>query len=262
MLAPAFSFAEDPPVESTTVLPEPSPNRYMVGVHSVDFNYQEPGLMSDQGRLNGIALGFQRTFNTDRYFKITADYAQGDTLYNGSLQTNFGVTTPYSSTERFRVFNMEFLLGREPTDGSWPISTGIGYRNTYDNKTGQYDYRRDITYYYLIIGLNSPIYKNNNLKSILNLELSSLLGGGAKTYLSDVSTSYKDVNFEFQYGSALKAGLESYVTIFGDQQFLVDVSYKYWTLTDSKVEYIGNSSYGVEPHNTTGLFSITVGYVF
>jgi hypothetical protein len=200
--------------------------------------------------------------DAERNIKVVADYVQGQTFYNGALQTNNGITTPYTSTEQFRVINLELIMGRHPADSFWAYNFGFGYRNTFDSKTNQYDYRREITYYYLLLGVNPVIYTKNKIKSRLNLEYSSLMGGGAKTYLSDVSPSYSDVNFAFQYGAGLKVGLETFFTIFNNQQFMLDLSYKYWTLTDSKVEYIGNGSYGVEPHNTTGLTSITVGYVF
>lgn len=273
LLAPVFAFAEDtPPIDlgaQVPVAPTPapnlspaSPNRYMVGLQSVDFNYQEPDLMSDRGRLNGISVNYLRTFDVERYFKFTADYVQGETFYNGALQTNNGITTPYTSTEKFRLINMEFILGRQRVDSIWGYTVGAGYRNTFDSKTNQYDYRRDINYYYVLLGLSPVIYNKHNMKSILNLEYSYLIGGGAKTYLSDVSSAYKDVNFEFQLGAAIKVGVETIITAFTDHQFMVDFSYKYWTLTDSKIEYIGNGSYGMEPRNNTGLMSITAGYVF
>lgn len=274
LLAPAFSFAEETPssdlgaqfpVEAPTKAPAEttSPNRYILGIHTVDFNYQEPGLMSDRGRLNGLAFTYQYNMDTERNVKVVTDYVQGNTFYDGALQTNTGITTPYTSTESFRAMNLELILGRRPTDNFWAYTVGVGYRNTFDanDNANPYDYRRDITYYYLLMGVNPVIYNKNKIKSLLNLEFSSLMGGGAKTYLSDVSPSYRDVNFEFQYGAGLKIGLETFISLVDNHQFMVDLSYKYWTLGDSKVEYIGNG-YGVEPHNTTGLTSITVGYVF
>lgn len=249
------------PAESPA-LPRASTEKFILGLHTVDFNYQEPGLMSDRGWLAGVAFQYHRLLSDDRLLKVAADYAQGSTLYNGALQTNTGNTTPYSSTEQFRVINLELILGNSLSDRGWAMTVGGGYRNTYDNKSGPYDYRRDITYYYLLVGLNSRLYDGGKIKSILNLEFSSLLGGGAKTYLSDVSSSYKDVNFAFKYGSALKVGVETTLPVFNEKEVLVDLSYKYWTLSDSKIEYVGNGSYGVEPHNNTALTSITVGYIF
>jgi len=251
LLAPVFSIADEMPK-----------NRYILGLKTVDFKYEEPGLMSDRGQLNGLAFIFQRSLHSESYIKAATEYIEGSTIYNGALQTNFGVTTPYSSTEKFRIINFEFMMGRTPLDSFWATYFGIGYRNTFDSKSGQYDYRRDITYYYYFAGLNPVIYSNPHMKASVNFEMSALLGGGAKTYLSDVSTTYQDVNFEFQNGYAFKIGTEIILFASEETEIFTDLSYKHWLLSDSKVEYIGNGSYGVEPHNATALLSFTLGYIF
>jgi hypothetical protein len=195
--------------------------------------------------------------------KFSADYVQGNVAYDGFLVSTLGVKTPYQSTEKFRVMNLEVILSGPLSNSSvWGMTTGGGYRNTYDYKSGPYDYTRDISYYYLLLGVNAQIYSQGKIRSVASLELSSLLGGGAKTHLSDVSASYKDVNLTFQSGTALKLGVETTLPVFTDKEIIVDLSYKYWTVADSKSEYAGNGEYYIEPHNTTGLATLSVGYVF
>lgn len=233
----------------------------MLGLYLVDFHYDEPGLMSDDGHLGGLAFSYQYDYSLDRYFKVDTNYSQGSTRYNGALQGQGGLT-PYSSTEQFRLMNLELTTGHPPGPSTWAFSYGLGYRNTYDSKTNQYDYRRDISYYYLILGLRPTMYQQGTTTSILAIEYNALLGGGAMTYLSDVNPAYQDVNFTFQGGSAYKLGVENYLTVFNDIKMFLDFSYKYWSLPDSVTKYIGNGKYGVEPKNHTGLFSITIGYIF
>lgn len=274
MALPMFSYAEDvspnvgteipvaAPVEAPEI-PQPGSQKFVVGLKTVDFNYNEPGLMSDRGWLSGLNFQYHRMMSETNTLIVSADYVQGSTVYNGALQTNTGNTTPYSSTEQFRVMSLEAAFSSPISNsGTWGVLVGLGYRNTYDNKTGQYDYRRDITYYYTVLGLTAQLYNQGKIKAVGIGELNTLLGGGAKTYLSDVSSSYKDVNFAFRNGAAVKIGVETTIKDFIGKEILVDVSYKYWTVADSNVEYVGNNSYGLEPHNTTGLTSISVGYVF
>jgi hypothetical protein len=251
------------PAAEAPAFPKVYKEKFILGLQTVDFDYKEPGLMSDRGWLTGLNFQYHRPISSYDSLKASLDYVQGSTAYDGALQTNTGVSTPYSSTQQFRVINLEVLLASPLFNSStWGMTIGGGYRNTNDSKTGQYDYRRNITYYYLLAGVNTSVYTNGKINSVGSFEISSLLGGGAKTYLSDVSTSYKDVNFAFQYGTAVKLGLETTLPIFTDKEVIVDLTYKYWTLTDSKTEYVGNGHYGLEPHNTTGLTSITIGYVF
>lgn len=274
MALPALSFAEDvspnvgtevpvaAPVEAPEI-PQPGSQKFVVGLKTVDFNYNEPGLMSDRGWLSGLNVQYRRMMSETNTLIVSADYVQGSTIYNGALQTNTGDKTPYSSTEQFRVMSLEAAFsGPILNSNTWGAVAGFGYRNTYDNKTGQYDYRRDITYYYTVLGLTALLYNQGKIKAVGIGELNTLLGGGAKTYLSDVSSSYKDVNFAFRNGAAVKLGIETSIKDFIGKEILIDVSYKYWTVADSNVEYVGNNSYGLEPHNTTGLTSISVGYVF
>ncbi len=271
---PVFSFAEDvspnfetegpvaAPAEASEI-PQPDSQKFVVGLKTVDFNYKEPDLMSDRGWLSGLNFQYHRKLSETNTLIISADYIQGSTVYNGALQTNTGNTTPYSSTEQFRVMSLEAAFSASITNSpTWGILVGVGYRNTYDNKTGQYDYRRDITYYYTVLGLTAQLYNQGRIKAVGVGELNTLLGGGAKTYLSDVSSSYKDVNFTFRSGSAIKIGVETSIKDFIGKEILVDVSYKHWTVADSNIEYVGNSSYALEPHNTTDLTSLSIGYVF
>lgn len=248
--------------ESIEIPTQASPNRFTLGLQIVDFRYREPSLMSDTGRLSGLAFTYQRAVTETRSAKVAVEYAQGTLAYDGALQSQTGNTTPYSSTDEFRVANLEFHWVNDPNDGGWGNSIGLGYRNTYDSKSGQYDYRRDITYYYWLFNLSRDIYEVNKVKSVLNLEMSILFGGGAKTYLSDVAPAYSDVNFAFQSGLGFKASIETTLPVFENKEMLVGLSYKYWTIADSKTEYVGNGAYGVEPHNNTALTSITIGYVF
>jgi hypothetical protein len=267
----ATCWAEDAdfPVETfstttATVAKAPSKSNYLLGARTVYFDYQEGDFMNDKGFLTGLAGGYFYQFMDNGLFRADGEFLQGGTKYNGGLQDSSGHTTPYQSEDKFRVMNFSgiamFSSSMTESFVTAPF-LGLGYRNTLDGKDNKYDYTRDITYYYLIYGAQFEFINDSRTLFLMNLELDTLLGGQALTKLSDVDSSYPDMNLEFKSGSAYKIGFEFYYTLPTAGKLMAELSYKKWQVAQSKPVAFGDG-YFVEPANTTALTSMTLGYLF
>lgn len=130
-----------------------------------------------------------------------------------------------------------------------------------DANDGQYDYRRDINYYYVIYGLQFEALNNDRNILLVQVEVDNLVGGSVKTYLSDADSRYPDLDLQLRDGMAYKLGAEYYYNLANSAKILTEVSYKKWQVSESKAAE-ANGMYFVEPKNTTSLLSLTVGYLF
>lgn len=242
----------------------PSQSNFLLGARRVHFEYQEPDFMKTDGYLDGITGSYFYRWVEGIMFRTDGEYLTGNTHYEGGLQDNYGNQSDYKSEDKFRVINLSGVgMFRSRISDSFATNPflGLGYRNTFDGKDGPYDYRRDITYYYMILGAQLELINNTAHVLLMNLELDSLVGGQAKSYLSDVDSRYPDPENEFRGGSAYKVGIEYYHTLPTIGKVMAEISYKKWQVGESKpVAY--QDRYFVEPENKTTLTSLSLGLFF
>ncbi len=265
------SADSSPAIETTTVATETPPaaqesaSKYLVGLRSTSFVYEEPSVMNSKGLLTGAAASYFYQVTNGVLLRADGEFLTGKTQYRGSLSDFAGKTIPYSSEDRFRIMNFS-TVGVVASNFTSSFVTapflGFGYRNTFDDKDGKYDYRRDITYYYLIYGLQFEVMNTQERSLILQAELNNMISGRCKTYLSDVNSKYPDLDLKQKSGMAYGLGLEYFHTLKTGGKLLTGLAYKKWQVPESEYYKYSDNLYFVEPENTTSLTSVTVGYLF
>ncbi len=259
--------AEEPFQTERAELPTTSvsPHSFKIGGKVTSFNYEEPGYMKDIGLLSGIEGSYSFQINSYLAWTTQGEYLQGTLDYDGSIQdVKTGKKTPHQSKQRFYVMDVTTVLSVDPTpESSSKIIPylGLGFRDTFDNKDEAYDYRRDISYSYIPVGLKLVAGVSKGVKLTTTLEYDHLIVGYAKTYLSDANSKYSDIAPKLGSGSANKISEQLSWSLDSGKKLLVDLSYTQWKVAESEVVSIGDGS-GKEPANTTALTSMSVGVQF
>ncbi len=250
--------------EAPTV-PERPKQKNPLGLSFVveNFDYEEPNLMGQRGLLPGIGATYFLNVGSRYMMRLDLHHVFGSANYQGGISGDGGTQT-YASKDQFSITEASgiFVIPSHLTKSFVTAPYfGFGYRITRDGKDNQYDYRREITYPYLRYGLQFDVVNTEYRQILIMAEINTLIGGSAKTHLSDVNSRFNDVDLEFQGGTAYKLGFEAYFQNEPKSKIMVGLSYKYWDVPQSKVAVSG-SRYFIEPKNNTKLTTLTTGYFF
>ena len=240
------------------------------------YEYKEPGVMEQDGVFYGLRLGY-----TDRSWITTSPYAApmgggmmfrvegrlafGQVDYDGGIiDLNTNQVTPYSMDDIDDwVFEGRFLLGADWLRRS-ALSTvyaGIGYRYLNDD-TSSYTagYERESNYLYIPVGYQ---FDNNQIMGWsfgFGAEFDIFIAGNQRSYLSDVSPTYWDVDMHQDSGYGYRASVKIQHKS-ESEIFIVEPFIRYWDIDDSEFEYV---SFGTvwEPANETTEYGLTVLWMF
>ena len=118
------------------------------------FQYEEPGLMKNDGILYGVAGAYTRSHN-NRLFRVEGEFAFGTVDYEGSLADG----TPYTMKDSHDyLLNVRLFWGRQWEAKGWEhrFYAGLGYRGLNDDSTQDpAGYDRQSAYFYVPLGLKT-----------------------------------------------------------------------------------------------------------
>jgi hypothetical protein len=118
------------------------------------FQYEEPGLMKDNGILYGVAGAYTRD-RGEGLFRVEGEFALGTVDYEGSLADG----TPYRMEDSHDyLLNVRLFWGRQWAIKGWDSQfyAGLGYRGLNDDSTQDpAGYDRQSAYFYLPVSLKA-----------------------------------------------------------------------------------------------------------
>lgn len=247
-----------------------------IGAEVYRYEYEEPGIMEQEGMFYGMRLGFtgrnwasgsleESGADGGIMFRAEGRLAFGQVDYDGGIiDFNTNTVTPYSMDDIDDwVFEGRLLLGGDRLHHSalHTIYAGIGYRYLNDDSSSDpAGYERESNYIYVPVGYAFDSRIEEGWSFGFGAEFDLFLVGNQKSYLSDVNPAYPDIDNcqESGYGcrGSVRFQHKSQKGIFVVEPFV-----RYWDIDDSEVsiETIGNL---YEPANETVESGISILWMY
>lgn len=232
-------------------------DQYELGVQALDYQYKEPGVMSNKGSKFGLTAGFAKRLDGWN-LSGEARIATGNVNYNGSGTM---------SGKPDRLWEFRLVAGEDYAFENFGLTpyAGVGYRTLFNDlrgfsSTGMRGYRRYSEYLYIPIGLTHRFQTGDDARLSTSLEFDYLAYGNQKSALSDTQVGLNDpVNKQRKgYGLRLSSTYEA-------PNWSLGVFYNYWNIRDSDTSRL--SFFGVptniivwEPKNNTNEFGLQLKY--
>lgn len=228
-----------------------------------EVNEPPPFKSTESGWLPGIYLGYEYKKPSDVYTRLYSHIAVGDLTYDGSvLETG----APFSHDSNHFFFKFEGDIGY-----TVPISdklkvipyTGYGYRywrrGETENIRGVWSYKEIYTWNYIPVGVKLDYAVDNRWSIGGNAAVHFMFGGRMTAYLSEISTSYSD--YEFDLGNKPGYYIEAPVRYRFDNSWSLNFTPWYQYSEIGKSNYIGTFH---EPDSETHQygFNFGVSYLF
>lgn len=262
ILSEPLQLSEEAPTisVSTTPVELPSPKsmkvekmEFSVGLHTGQFEYQEPGLMTDSARLKGFNIQAHLPVRNHSHALMTANYEElsGPGLYEGSLWDG----TPIKSDTQNSVKTLQGVLGyQNQLDEQTLVRPflGLGIRNLVNTQSGEGAYKRASTYNFMPIGIEWTKMANKDLNWGLQLEYNVFLDGKVKSHFSDVSPDYPDIESRQNLGYGYRV-IGKIKWTYNNLRFQLEPFYHFWKIEDSDRKKFSDDFLVFEPANQTKL---------
>ncbi len=242
-----FVFLSSPWLEAAE--PPVSPYRFSLGLETYYHEYEEPGIMKNDGFFYGIS--YSAMYEKQILFGIEGllSYGQVDYSSNSTGESN-DIDDVCSETR--------LLLGRVLSDdGQIRITpfTGFAYRFLQDDSenkitsTNNIGYLRESNYFYSPIGVRLDVTLENGWVVQPKFEYDVFWFGDQKSYLGYIA-GYEDVTNDQEGGYGWRASLDI-VRKTPTISYGIAFFYRFWDIDDSELT---TDSYGrtwIEPDNET-----------
>lgn len=232
-----------------------------LGLEIYRFNYEEPGLMQENGNMVGLKGVFE--YKKDKtMFGLEGRIASGECSYDGMLHdgTPYAIAGIGNSVKEFRV-----LAGKSSYNHLGNLTTlyiGIGTRNLKsDSSFDPAGYRRESNYSYIPLGIKLESQSKTGLFIEFTAEYDLFLSGKQKTYLSDFDPTFPNIENTQNKGRGFRmsVGFERKNKEGGG--FKIEPYIRTWDIGDSEPTFfwVDDELYGaMEPANNTTEIGIGV----
>jgi hypothetical protein len=239
-----------------TTREQETPHHWEVNAESYYHNYEEPGVMEQDGIFYGVGAAYEYAQKQRPWFRYEGRFAWGQVDY----------TSPVSGTlDDIDDFTLEtrgllgYAFGVTQHISVTPFA-GFGYRYLNDDSqgrttnTGAVGYERESNYYYSPIGLQALVALNETWTVRSRGEYDFLWKGRQKNRFSEAIAGLSDLENDQDEGYGLRGSLG--VIRRGEKMDVtVDGFVRYWDIEDSDlrpVNYLGTTiGLGYEPANET-----------
>ena len=228
------------------------PNDFKLGYEFASFYYSEPGLMDVEGLMQGITAE-ATSHGQNIMLNVRGSYVAGGLEYTGGTMSGIPVTADTDD----HVFELRGLIGYDNSLSANSRMTpfvGIGYRywNNIVLATGGYE--REISYFYIPLGVEIASAMRENWIWNIKMEYDLFYSGEVITHLSDVSKSYNDLVNKQDSGYGLRVSME-FRKVSKNMTFSIKPFVRYWEIDQSDVSVVKTNGvaagYGIEPENET-----------
>ncbi|HRZ14696.1 MAG TPA: hypothetical protein P5110_04210 [Candidatus Omnitrophota bacterium] len=235
--------------------------------------YKEPGIMKEEGWLNGIAYGYAYRGwlpfigepQPQRYsLRLEGRNSVGQVDYSGS-----GTLKDIDDY----LFELRGTAGYDffiRAQRSMTVYAGFGYRYLNDDmdgrrtSTGHYGYMRESKYYYSPLGVEISDALKGDWRIKARLEYDYFWSGRQISHLSDVP-GYADVKNKQNKGYGLRSSV-AFMYRMKEYDLVIEPYVRYWNIKRSKEsEIIYNgfiTSTGIEPKNNSREIGLKVAAYF
>jgi hypothetical protein len=243
---------------------------FTVGTEVSYINYEEPGVMEQEGIMYGVYSKYNHDVGTplvlDELADIIGNFSSNSNLmfeglfkfgqvdYESPVSGTLDDITDYMFEVR-GMYGYNIPLASETTLKPY---IGLGFRYLNDDSAGMrtsvghYGYERESNYLYLPIGLSTHTDIDEDWSVGINLEFDVFLYGQQKSHLEDVSTSLNTIENDQNNGYGARVSIELART--SDKYDLVlEPFVRYWDIDDSSTAVVtcGGTpcAVGYEPKN-------------
>lgn len=243
------------------------PSAIDLGLEVENFEYNEPGVMSEEGTQYGVYGAYTGYFGGNIMAHAFLSYVGGDLDYDGGLQFLDGSgSIATTATTPNTIFNFRLAAGYRIPMGGADITpyAGYGYRNLENEITDEVTikatgetgivtcagYQRDQKYSYIPIGVQLAFGTTWGVEAV----------GEYDYFLSGENHSYRpecgmDNTFDQEDGSGYRFSVKVISPpVLGNMRIVVEPFYEHWEVDDSNV--VGNF---LEPENDSTSTGIRIG---
>jgi len=240
---------------------------FEIGPEFYSFEYEEPGVMKEEGEFFGVTLGF-----TTHTLAASLPYKKGGFMFRGEARLAYGQVDYEGATwggtpliiediddfalEGRLLFGGDFLAGNTLNT----IYGGPAYRYLSDDLS-EYagGYLRESNYFYIPVGYEFDSTYKAGWSIGFNIEYDIFIWGVQRSHLSDVGLNDVDNDQDsgFGYRASIKIQKKS-----RRGAFIIEPFFRYWDIDESDVSYAGSGVYGVEPANDTTELGVHVIWKF
>lgn len=227
------------------------------------YSYHEQ-IMDETGYLAGVNAEITHTTKQGYFFGLEAEGLGGELRYKGQYSDGTGLSC---DTHDF-LLQATAALGKKFIVSSWNLTpyTGIKYRYWRDDIIAEGGYLRQISQFYLPVGLNAQYDFKEGWNVKIKIEGSLLLAGRVYSNLSDVGSLYPDITNHQDFGSGVGARISTTLEKhFGSYSLGFSPYFEWYEVTRSKIASakIGTKTARfVEPHNTTWMLGLSCNLSF
>ena len=238
-----------------------------IGLEVENFEYNEPGVMSQDGTQYGIYGAYTGYFGGNIMAHIYSSYVGGDLDYDGGLQNvQTGQSIATTATTPNTIFNFRLAAGYRFPTGGMDITpyVGFGYRNLENEITDELTikatgetgiatcagYQRDQKYTYIPLGVQLAFGSTWAFEAV----------GEYDFFLSGENHSYRpecgnDNTFDQEDGSGYRFSVKVISPpVIGSMRIVVEPFYEHWEVDDSDVV-----NGFLEPENDASSTGIRIG---
>jgi len=239
--------------ETSARMSEETPKpRFMLGPVIYHHNYEEPGLMEQEGMFYGLSGAITWTRNYTLMIDGTLAWGQVDYTSNGT--GTMDDIDDIHAEARISI-GKDFIIN--DTLSVMPYA-GFGYWYLEDDSvgrlssTGHYGYMRKANYYYSPLGARLTIQPKNDVWFTITAEYDYFWQGNQETDFSSLDGQRYDNRQKSGYGLRGSIGMHK---LFGSTLFSVEPFVRYWDIDKSEEEIMGVMGpwvvVGYEPANET-----------
>jgi hypothetical protein len=226
--------------------------RFTLGPVLYHHNYEEPGLMEQDGMFYGLAGGI--TWTRDLTLMIDGTVAFGQVDYTSNGTGAMDDVDDLHGEVRVSI-GKDFILNDSLSIMPY---AGFGYWYLKDDSvgrqtdTGHYGYLRKANYYYSPLGARVTLQPHKKFWLTLTAEYDHFWYGNQETDLSSLGEQRLDNRQKSGYGLRGSVGIHR---LFGSTLFSIEPFVRYWDIDKSEEEVMGVSGpwvvVGYEPANET-----------
>jgi hypothetical protein len=242
--------AVSPAISDTSLPRSKAPHTWEIGPEISYIKYKEPDVMSQRGPMYGIDAAY--SYHNGVMIKVAGRYSYGKVDYqNSSTLNNIDDS----------IFEIRTLGGYDfKISSSFTMTPfiGVGYRYLKDDmsgritSTGAKGYLRESNYYYSPVGIEAVNVFDKGWSAGVILEYDYFWKGMQKSYLSNVSAGYNDIENNQNSGYGVRGSV--IIKKQTDRVFyVIEPFVRHWNIDKSDVQnvtYYGTViDRGLEPKN-------------